>query len=157
MSTTFHGGRRRLGQADHNSAAHLDGPCRAPAAGVRLSGMTKSCSPLPQQQQQQPPQPQQQQSHQFGSQIQHQHRAVARGPKLHFPEFTGEDCDGWIRKAEKYFELVGIPNEDRVRIAVLYVSGKAEYWWRGTGCNANTLPWHHFCRMVGDRFNQVSE
>ena len=35
MSTTFHGGRRRLGQADHNSAAHLDGPCRAPAAGVR--------------------------------------------------------------------------------------------------------------------------
>ena len=114
--------------------------------------------PLPQQQQQQqPPQPQQQQSHQFGSQIQHQHRAVARGPKLHFPEFTGEDCDGWIRKAEKYFELVGIPNEDRVRIAVLYVSGKAEYWWRGTGCNANTLPWHHFCRMVGDRFNQVSE
>ena len=113
--------------------------------------------PLPQQQQQQPPQPQQQQSHQFGSQIQHQHRAVARGPKLHFPEFTGEDCDGWIRKAEKYFELVGIPNEDRVRIAVLYVSGKAEYWWRGTGCNANTLPLHHFCRMVGDRFNQVSK
>ena len=90
-------------------------------------------------------------------QLQNQHRAVARGPKLTFPEFAGEDTDGWIRKAEKYFELVGVPTEDRVKIAVLYITGKAEFWWRGTGCNANTLPWHHFCRMVTDRFNLVSE
>lgn len=51
------------------------------------------------QRQQQPPSqqaqpPQQQQHHQFGSQIQHQHRAVAGGPKLNFPEFNGDDCDG---------------------------------------------------------------
>ena len=90
-------------------------------------------------------------------QLQNQHRAVARGPKLTFPEFAGENTDGWIRKAEKYFELVGVPTEDRVKIAVLYITGKAEFWWRGTGCNANTLPWHHFCRMVTDRFNLVSE
>lgn len=24
-------------------------------------------------------------------------------------------------------------------------------------CNANTLPWHYFCRMVTDRFSSVSE
>jgi hypothetical protein len=53
--------------------------------------------------------------------------------------------EGWIRKAEKYFELIGVPNEDRVQIAIMYISGKAEFWWRGTGCNARTLPWHQFC------------
>lgn len=82
---------------------------------------------------------------------------VARGPKLDFPEFDGEDTDGWIRKAEKYFEMVGIPDEDRVKIAVLYVNGKAEYLWRGTGYNAQFLPWNQFCRMVSDRFNIHSE
>lgn len=75
-----------------------------------------------------------QNNHQY--QLQQQHRAVARGPKLYFPEFSGEDTDGWIRKAEKYFEMVGVPPEDRVKVAVLYVNGKAEYWWRGTGKNA---------------------
>jgi tRNA U34 5-carboxymethylaminomethyl modifying enzyme MnmG/GidA len=34
--------------------------------------------------------------------------------------------------------------------------GKAEYWWRGTGCNSTTLPWHHFCRMLEDRFTETS-
>jgi hypothetical protein len=82
---------------------------------------------------------------------------VARGPKLNFPEFSGDDIEGLIRKTEKYFELVGVPNEDRVQIAVRYISGKAEFWWRGTGCNASTLPWHHFCRLASDRFNVVSE
>lgn len=47
---------------------------------------------------------------QYTMQLQHQHMMVSRGPKLHFPEFSGEDCDGWIRKAEKkYFEMVGVP------------------------------------------------
>lgn len=89
--------------------------------------------------------------------MQHQHKAVARGPKLNFPEFNGDDTDGWIRKSEKYFEMVGVPLEDRVKVAVMYVNGSTEYWWRGTGCNANTLPWHHFCRIVSGRFNTTSE
>jgi hypothetical protein len=39
---------------------------------------------------------------------------VAKGPKLTFLEFDGIDLDGWIRKSEEYFEMVGVPNEDRV-------------------------------------------
>jgi len=93
---------------------------------------------------------------QFQAQMHFQHRIVAKGPKLSFPEFDGTDVDGWIRKAEKYFELVRIPNEDRVQIAVLYIQGKAEFWWRGTGCTAHQLPWHQFCAMLSDRFNETS-
>jgi hypothetical protein len=75
----------------------------------------------------------------FTNQLQFQHKAVAKGPKLSFPEFDGTDPDGWIRKAEKYFELVGVPTEDRVQLAVLYIKGKAEFRWRGTGYSPNNL------------------
>ena len=30
-------------------------------------------------------------------------RSIARGPKLEFPKFNGENPLGWIRQAEKYF------------------------------------------------------
>lgn len=81
---------------------------------------------------------------------------MARGPKLAFLEFDGTDLDGWIRKAEKFFEMVSVPNEDKVKIVVMYMKGRARYWWRGSGCNSSTLPWHHLCRMIGERFNEVS-
>lgn len=92
----------------------------------------------------------------FQQQMQMHQKIVAKGPKLSFPEFDGTDSDGWIRKAELFFELVGVPNEQSVHIAVMYIVGKAEYWWRGTGCNANSIPWHQFCRMLTDRFNEES-
>jgi hypothetical protein len=91
----------------------------------------------------------------FHSQMQFKHKVVVKGPKLAFPEFEGTDPDGWIRKAEKFFELVVVPSEDKVKIAVMYWKGKADYWWRGTGCTPVALPWHHFCRMLEDRFLEI--
>lgn len=41
----------------------------------------------------------------YNDQLQSQRKVVARGPKLNFPEFNGEDCDGQIRKSGKYFEM----------------------------------------------------
>jgi len=38
----------------------------------------------------------------------------------------------------------------------MYLQGKAEYWWRGTGYNPYTLPWHQFCRLLEDRFLEIS-
>ncbi|XP_072147223.1 uncharacterized protein [Setaria viridis] len=92
----------------------------------------------------------------FHQQLHHEQKLIAKGPKLSFPAFDGSDPDGWIRKAEKYFELVGVLNESRVQIAVMYIVGKAEFWWRSTGGNASTVPWHQFCKMIGDRFNEES-
>jgi len=70
----------------------------------------------------------------FQSQMQFQQKMVAKGPKLSFPEFDG------AVSAEKFFELVAVPSEDKVKVAVMYLKGKADYWWRGTGCNPSTLP-----------------
>ncbi|XP_022685245.1 uncharacterized protein LOC111258328 [Setaria italica] len=60
----------------------------------------------------------------FVNQLHMQQKLIAKGPKLAFPEFDGTDPDGWIRKSEKYFELVGIPNEHRVQIAVMMLSDR---------------------------------
>ena len=81
---------------------------------------------------------------------------MAKGPKLSFPQFDGTDPDGWIRKAKKFFELLVVPTEDKVKKAVMYMNGKVECWWRGTGGNPSTLPWHRFCRMLEDRFLEIS-
>lgn len=37
-----------------------------------------------------------------------------------------------LERLKNIFEMVGIPTEDRVKIVVLYVVGKAVFWWRGT-------------------------
>lgn len=76
----------------------------------------------------------------FAQQMQFQQRAVARGSKLSSLKFNGIDPDGWIRKSEKYFELVGVTNKDRVKVVVLYIFDKVVFWWRSSRCNANTLP-----------------
>lgn len=76
-------------------------------------------------------------------------QAVLKSPKLNFPEFDGTDPDGWIAKAEKYFEAARMPLDQRTDDAVTYLKERADYWWRGTGCNAVILPWYQFCRMLG--------
>lgn len=53
--------------------------------------------------------------------------------------------------------MVVVPHEDRDKVTVMYIYGIAEYWWRGTGRNANDLSWHNFCRIVTDRYNIVSK
>lgn len=59
---------------------------------------------------------------QLSHQMLSEHKTIARGPKLSFPEFEASDPDGWIRKTEKYFELVAVPNKGRVKIAVMHVT-----------------------------------
>jgi hypothetical protein len=51
---------------------------------------------------------------------------------------------------------VGVPVDDRVQLAVLYISGKAEFWWRSTGYTPDTVSWQQFCRWVADRFSEAS-
>ena len=52
-------------------------------------------------------------------------QAILKSPKLNFPEFDGTDPDGWIAKAEKYFELAKTPDEQKVSIAEVYLTGRA--------------------------------
>lgn len=76
--------------------------------------------------------------------------------KMNIPEFSGADVDSWIQTIEMYFEAARTPLEQRSEVAVTYLQGDAMQWWRGTNYSANNLPWHKFCRYVGDRFAVTS-
>jgi hypothetical protein len=72
--------------------------------------------------------------------------------RMNIPEFSGEDTDAWIQTIEMYFDSARTPLDRRTEIAVTYLKGDAMQWWRGTRYNAQNLPWHRFCRHLGDRF-----
>jgi hypothetical protein len=55
--------------------------------------------------------------------------------KMHIPEFDDKDIDSWIQMIEMYFDSARTPLDQR-----------------GTNYSARTLPWHRFCRHIGDRF-----
>lgn len=66
-------------------------------------------------------------------------RSIAKGPRLEFPVFEGDNPLGWIRQCDKYFELARVPEENRSDLAVSYMTGRADNWPRGSGLLANPV------------------
>jgi hypothetical protein len=84
-------------------------------------------------------------------------RHFAKGPKMEFPEFMGDQVEGWIKKANKYFKLAQTPDEWRVEIATLYFTGRADTWLDGSGIGTDEISWLSFCRKLKKRFAEQSE
>ena len=76
--------------------------------------------------------------------------------KMNIPEFEGQDADSWIQTIELYFDAARTPLEQRTEVAITYLKGDAIQWWRSTGYNPANVPWHRFCRYIGDRFAENS-
>ena len=49
-----------------------------------------------------------------------------RLPKLEFPSFDGSKPRNWIRKCERYFTVFAIPEYQKVEIAAMYMTGRAD-------------------------------
>ena len=75
---------------------------------------------------------------------------------MNIPECDGTDVDSWIQTIELYFDSARTPLETRTEVVVTYLKGDAIQWWRGTGYNSANLPWHRFCRHLGDCFAEAS-
>ena len=52
-----------------------------------------------------------------------------RSPKLDFPVFAGNDLSDWLCKARQYFELDMTPDEWKVKVAAMYLEGRALKWY----------------------------
>lgn len=48
--------------------------------------------------------------------------------KLEFPRFHGEGLEGWLLRAEYFFEVGGISLDNRVKLATLHLEGRAIQW-----------------------------
>lgn len=52
----------------------------------------------------------------------------ARLTKVAFPHFDGTDLKSWLYKCSQFFDLDGVPDPDRVKLAAIHLEGKALLW-----------------------------
>lgn len=83
-------------------------------------------------------------------------KSIAKGPKMDFPCFSGENPLGWIRQVNKYFELTQAPDECKVNLAQTYIVGRADNWIRSAKLHNVDIPWEQFYRSICDRFAESS-
>jgi len=72
--------------------------------------------------------------------------------KLDIPVFAEEEAYGWINKLERYFKLKEVSDEEKMRVVMIALEGKALNWfqWWET-CNPNPK-WDAFKVAVVRRF-----
>ncbi|KAE8675396.1 C2H2 and C2HC zinc fingers superfamily protein, putative isoform 1 [Hibiscus syriacus] len=83
-------------------------------------------------------------------------------PKIELPFFEGVNPRGWVQKCLKYFSICGVPVEQRVELATMYLTGKAEVWFDGYIMQKHHVTWHEFeadlCHRFSDRtFSDIVE
>ncbi|KAG8376563.1 hypothetical protein BUALT_Bualt09G0076400 [Buddleja alternifolia] len=75
--------------------------------------------------------------------------------KVEFPSFNGEDLCGWLFRAKQFFEVDETPTETRVRLAAVYLEGKALQWHQNfmrTRIDKRMPNWGEYVTALQDRF-----
>ncbi|XP_026444472.1 uncharacterized protein LOC113344718 [Papaver somniferum] len=75
-----------------------------------------------------------------------------RIPKLDFPRFDGENPKSWIQKCEYYFQMQGVPDVNRTRMAAIHLDGKATKWYDNLCITQPHISWKCFCENLCARF-----
>jgi hypothetical protein len=57
-----------------------------------------------------------------------------------------------LRQAEKCFTLAATPLDQKVHLAEIFLTGKADHWLCSTGVNTAELSWSKFANMINNRF-----
>ncbi|GAB2210756.1 hypothetical protein Droror1_Dr00016040 [Drosera rotundifolia] len=75
-------------------------------------------------------------------------------PKLDFSVFDGTNTHTWIQKAERYFHMYHIPLQQRVEIASLHMTDKAEHWYFSMIVDNEAIlnQWEFFTHSLLQRF-----
>nr|GMC86857.1 Transposon Ty3-G Gag-Pol polyprotein [Ipomoea batatas] len=69
------------------------------------------------------------------------------------PKFSGTDPDGWIFRAQEYFEYNNVSSEQRLRVTSLLMEGEASDWFRWMKNNHLLTSWLDFTTQVKLRFD----
>lgn len=73
--------------------------------------------------------------------------------KYVFPYFDGDDPCSWLRKGESYFHYHRISDpEEKLEVAALHLTSKAESWFFSYQINQGTIKWHAFTEEICKRF-----
>ncbi|XP_026416924.1 uncharacterized protein LOC113312389 [Papaver somniferum] len=75
-----------------------------------------------------------------------------RIPKLDFPRFDGENPKSWIQKCEYCFQMQGVPDINRTRMAAIHLDGKATKWYDNLCITQPHISCQCFCENLCARF-----
>ncbi|KAL0290655.1 UNVERIFIED_CONTAM: hypothetical protein Scaly_2662700 [Sesamum calycinum] len=75
--------------------------------------------------------------------------------KMEFPYFDGENSRGWVRRCVRYFQLIPIPDDQKVPMASVYMQGKVELWYQGYIERKEFQPWDELVFSVLERFENL--
>ncbi|KAL0313621.1 UNVERIFIED_CONTAM: Retrovirus-related Pol polyprotein from transposon.6 [Sesamum radiatum] len=81
-----------------------------------------------------------------------QYNAIHR---MEFPVFNGEEAKTWIRRCTKYFQLIPIPEEQKVSLASVYMQGRAELWFQGHLEKRGMHTWSELVIIILRRFEDL--
>ncbi|KAD6454476.1 hypothetical protein E3N88_09182 [Mikania micrantha] len=73
--------------------------------------------------------------------------------KVKLPEFSGFDPQGWIQKANLYFDINHTPDDLRIRLAQLSMVGVAQHWFTIITQVRESLSWVDFQAELLQRFS----
>ncbi|KAD4983041.1 hypothetical protein E3N88_19712 [Mikania micrantha] len=73
--------------------------------------------------------------------------------KVKLPEFSGFDPQGWIKKANLYFDINQTPDELRLKLAQLSMTGVAQHWFTVVTQIHDEMSWAEFQRELLQRFS----
>ncbi|XP_042032325.1 uncharacterized protein LOC121779040 [Salvia splendens] len=78
-----------------------------------------------------------------------------RSTRYEFPKFDGEGFEGWMMRAEYFFQVARVPEAEKVKVAAIHMEGKALQWHRGFltlhGDEAS-VDWRYYISCVAARF-----
>ncbi|KAL4576939.1 hypothetical protein LXL04_013040 [Taraxacum kok-saghyz] len=73
--------------------------------------------------------------------------------KVKLPEFHGFDPQGWIQKADLYFDINEVTPDLRMRLAQLSMTGVAQHWFTIVKQLHSNISWEEFQRELLQRFS----
>nr|CAD1818222.1 unnamed protein product [Ananas comosus var. bracteatus] len=74
-------------------------------------------------------------------------------PRLEFPNFSGDNPRNWVRRCEKYFEIHGITDSQRLEIAAMHLEPRADIWFHGYLAEKGEVSWETFAHDLCKRFD----
>lgn len=75
-------------------------------------------------------------------------------PKMHFPQFDGDNPKLWKTRCENYFDMYGVDESLWIKVATMHFSGVAARWLQAVERKLKGCSWYRFCNLIDDRFGR---
>ncbi|XP_052727710.1 uncharacterized protein LOC128195001 [Vigna angularis] len=72
--------------------------------------------------------------------------------RVELPTFEGTDPTGWIEKAEKFFDIQGVTEKEKMKLVYICMDGGANYWFRFWRKKTRHPTWKSFKEALTRRF-----